>query len=172
MNINYSLPIYKGLYGKIGIGYFKQTFGIIRPFKYDSPIQLLYSTKLYSYSNLQLFAGLGYQKALNWNNSIKCELVYNYYSSFRQKYTVPVPQGDPQINKKALPLGEMINLNFGIVRNVSKKISLGADFIIPIHVHWNKDEMFINNFYSKDEQQIARNKISAGVAVSCYYHIQ
>ncbi len=70
-----------------------------------------------------------------------------------------------------MALGEILNLDFGIARNISKKISLGADFIIPIYVHWNNDKIFINSYYSNDEQQIARNKFSAGFAFSCYYHL-
>jgi hypothetical protein len=66
----------------------------------------------------------------------------------------------------------MVNFDFGIAGNISKKISLGADFIIPIYIRWNKDEIFINNYYSDDEQRIARNKFSAGIAVSCYYHLR
>lgn len=170
VNVNYSQPLYKSVYGKIGIGYFKQSFKIIRPFKYDSPIQLLYSTQSYDYNNLQLFVGIGYQKRLNRSNAVKCEFVYNYYSSFSQKYILQSPSGTSQINKKSLPLGSMINLDVGFDKMISKKISFGVDFILPVYTQWKRDEMFIYSFYSDNEQQIARNKFSFGSAFSIYYH--
>lgn len=170
LTISYCQPIYKGFYGKIGGGYFNQHFKIIRPFRYNNPIQLLYSTQSYNYNSLQLLHGLGYQKLFTEKNSIKCELVYTYYFSFRQKYVVQVPKGDLQINKNSISLGEMVGFGFGMERIISNKISLGGSFIIPIYTHWNKDEIFINNGYSQDEQQIARNKFSAGVVISCNYN--
>ena len=172
ININYSRLLYKGFYGKIGVGYFNQCFKIIRPFNYyDNPGQLLYSTQSYNYNNIQLFAGLGYTKKINKNIILNGCINYNYFSSFTQKYIVYKDNKIWQINKKSLSLGKMVNFDFGMERNVSKKISLGVNFIIPIYTRWNKDEIFINNYYSNDEQQIARNKFSAGFAVSCYYHL-
>jgi hypothetical protein len=119
---------------------------------------------------LQLLGGIGYQKLFTGKNSIKCELIYNYYSSFRQKYVVQVPKGDLQINKNSMSLGEMVDFYLALERNISNKISLGAGFIIPIYTHWNKDEIFYNLQYSSDEQQVARNKFSIGTIISCNYY--
>ena len=172
LNINYSYPLYKGFYGKIGVGYFKQCFKIIRPFNYyDNPGQLLYSTESYNYNNTQLFAGLGYAKKINKNISLNGCINFNYLFSFNQKYIANRSYKVWQVNKKSLPLAEMVNFDFGIEKSISKKISMGANFIVPIYTHWNKDEIFINRYYSSDEQQIARNKFSAGIVVSCYYHL-
>jgi hypothetical protein len=170
LNISYSQLLYKGFYGKFGVGYFNQYFKITRPFRYNNPIQLLYSTQSYNYSSLQLLGGIGYQKLFTGKNSIKCELIYNYYSSFRQKYVVQVPKGDLQINKNSMSLGEMVDFYLALERNISNKISLGAGFIIPIYTHWNKDEIFYNLQYSSDEQQVARNKFSIGTIISCNYY--
>src|ERR1035437_5185050 len=59
LNINYSRALYKSFYGKIGVGYFKQTFGIKRPFNYDSPIQFGWATRSYNYYNAHLYGGSG-----------------------------------------------------------------------------------------------------------------
>jgi len=169
LNIDYSHPLYKGIYGKLGVGYFKQNFGIIRPFRYDSPVDLLYSTDSYHYDNVQLFGGIGYK----WNVSklilLNGNLTYNQYYSYRQKYInhSPVPS---QVNHKSISLGRMINLSLGGEKEISKKISIGVSSIFPVFTHWNDDEIFINNYYSSDEQQIARNKFSAGIVVSCNYN--
>ncbi len=170
INTNYSRTLYKSIYGIVGIGYFKQQFKILRPFDFTQLTRLLYSTESYNYSSVQSFIGIGYIKKINKNDLIKVDVSYNYFYSFRQKYVVYKANNVWQINKKSLPLGGILNFDFGIERNISKKISLGGNFIIPIYTHWSKDEIFFKNGYSNNEQQIARNKFSAGVAVSCYYH--
>ena len=171
LNINYSTSFYKCFYGKIGGGYFKQIFKIVRPFNYYPNLgQLLYSTELYSYNNVQLLAGIGYTKRMTRNASLNGCISYSYFYSFSQKYTINKENKVGQINKKSFSLGGSINLDFGLTEDISKKISLGANFLIPIYTHWNKDEIFINNYYSSDEQQIARNKFSAGIVVSCNYN--
>jgi hypothetical protein len=171
LKISYCKSLYKRIYAKIGAGYFNQYFNIIRPFNYDSPFQLLFSTESYSYNCLQLFTGLGYQKKLGLKNLIKCELGYNYFSSFKQKYfNTPTAISSNQINHKSIPLGRMITLNIGIEKKIFRHFYLGADFILPVSTRWKKDEIFINSYYSNDEEQIARNKFSAGIAFSCNYH--
>ena len=171
LNVFYNKSFYKSFYAKIGAGYFNQYFNIIRPFNYDSPFQLLFSTESYSYNCLQLFTGLGYQKTLGLKNLIKCELGYNYFSSFKQKYfNTPTAISSNQINYKSIPLGRMITLNIGIERKIFRHIYFGADFILPVFTRWTRDEMFIYIGYSGDEEQIARSKSSAGVAFSFNYH--
>lgn len=171
VNINYSHTLNNNLYGKIGIGYFNQFFKIVRPFNYyDNPGQLLYSTQSYNYNNVQLFAGFGYIKEINRNEILNGYISYSYFNSFNQKYLVKESNKVWQVNKKSLPLGEMINFEIGIQRSISKTISLGANLVIPLYTHWNKDKIFINSFYSNDEQQIARTRFSIGAALSCYYN--
>ena len=55
----------KIFFARIGVGYFKQKFGINRPFDFDETggpsSNLLYFTKYYSYSTLNYFGGVGYQ---------------------------------------------------------------------------------------------------------------
>lgn len=131
---------------------------------------MLYSTDSYHYDNVQLFGGIGYKRNISKLISLNGNVTYNQYYSFGQKYIINKKDKVSQINKKSFSLGEMVNFDFEISRNISRKISLSVDFFIPIYTHWNKDEIFINNGYSKDEQQIARNKFSAGVVVSCNYN--
>jgi hypothetical protein len=169
LNIGYSHFLYKGIYGKLGVGYFKQSFGIIRPFYYDSPMQFGWATDSYDYDNIQLYGGIGYKRSLSKLILINGNVTYNQYYSFRQKYInhSPVPH---QVNHKSMSLGRMISLNLGGEMKISKRISIGVSSIFPVFIHWDKDEIFANNHYSSDEQQIARNKFSAGIVVSCNYN--
>jgi hypothetical protein len=169
LNIAYSHALYDGVYGKLGVGYFKQSFGIIRPFRYESSLDLLYSTNSYHYDNVQLFCGIGYKLILKKWILLNGNITYNQYYSYRQKYInhSPVPS---QVNHKSLSLGRMINLEFGEERRISKKVSIETNIVFPVFTNWNNDEIFINNYYSSDEQQIARNKFSAGITVSCNYN--
>ena len=57
INLNYSKSIYKNLFGIVGIGYYKQSFGIERPFNYitpDSTKPIVY-TKKYVYNSVHVF---------------------------------------------------------------------------------------------------------------------
>ncbi len=170
ININYSRTIYKKIYGVVGVGYFKQAFKIIRPFNYDSPFALGYSTESYNYSNIQLYGGLGYRKELNKKISLKSIVTFNWFSSFRQKYVVNKNSKAWQLNHKSTPIGNMVNLTIGAEKKVSPKISIGLDVLLPISTRWNSDTMFYNLGYSNDEPQIARNKFSLGTIISCNYH--
>ena len=102
---------------------------------------------------------------MTFNGSV----IFNQYYSTRQKYinASPVPS---QINHKSISLGKMVNLEFGVERRISKKISVLTNIIFPVYTDWNKDEMFYYLGYSSDEQQVAKNKFSAGVVVSCNYN--
>lgn len=169
LNINYSQSFYKGIYVKIGVGYFNQCFHIKRPFNYyPNPGQILYSTQSYNYSNVQLMVGIGYCKKVSENLILNGCISYNYFNSFNQKYIHN--NKVRQINKKSFPLGETVNFDLAIERKINKKISLALGIILPIYTYWNNDKTFINNHYSPDEQQIAINKFSSGISLSCYYH--
>ena len=169
LNIDYSHSLYNGIYGKLGVGYFKQSFGIIRPFRYESPLNLLYSTDSYHYDNVQLFCGIGYKLSISKWILLNGNVTYNQYYSYRQKYINHSPVAS-QVNHKSISLGRMVNLEFGEESRISKKISIVTNIVYPVCIHWNNDEIFINNHYSSNEQQIARNKFSAGVVVSCNYN--
>ena len=173
VNINYSRSIYKNLFGIVGIGYFNQSFGIVRPFNFTAPdgTKPGVYTKTYAYNNIHFFIGLGYKMNVSKNLSIKGAALYNLYNSYRQKYA---PSnffvGINQINHKSLSIGNIINLNLGVEKQVTKKISIGIDLLLPLSTRWNNDEIFFKLGYSNDEQQIARNKFSIGTMVSCRYH--
>ncbi len=117
ININYSRTVYKNLFGVLGIGYFRQVFGIERPFNYITPdgTKPMVYTKAYIYNTVHLIAGIGYQKKLNGVLSVKGIASYNWYNSYRQKYSPGnVFVGNSQINHKSIALGNMINLSMGI----------------------------------------------------------
>jgi hypothetical protein len=128
-----------------------------------------YSTDSYQYDNIQLLAGIGYKWHISKVIFFNGNATFNQYYSNRQKYinASPVPS---QINHKSISLGKMINLEFGVERRISKKISVLTNIIFPVYTDWNKDEMFYYLGYSSDEQQIARNKFSAGIALSGSYN--
>lgn len=170
ININHSRTLYKNLYGIVGIGYFKQSFNIKRPFSFASPTEPLFRTEFYYYNNLHWFIGLGYRKIINEKFILNSKINYNYFHSFRQKYIVNKEFKTWQVNKKSISLGQMINLNLGLEENINNKFSIGVDAIFPLFAKWNNDEIFFKYDYSNDTQQIARNKFSIGIAISCYYH--
>lgn len=170
VNINYAQPVYKGVYAKIGIGYFIQSFGIIRPFNYGGPLQVLWSTDSYSYFNTQLSGGIGYKKAISKATFLNGNVVYDQYYSFKQKYINRSPTGN-RINHKAITTGSIIRLNTGVERKIYKHISIAIDIMLPVFTHWNNDPIFTTSDYAVDEQQIARNKFSTGLSISAYYNL-
>lgn len=170
INFNYSRTLYKNIYGIIGIGYFKQSFGIKRPFNYESFLGFLFETDSYRYDNTQLYGGVGFKQLLTKTVSLNVNITYNQYYSFRQKYINHSPLSS-QINRKFISIGRMINFNIGMRRNITQKIALGVDAILPVITHWNTDEIFIKNYSSNNEQRIARNKFSMGTNISFNYNL-
>lgn len=173
INLNYSRTIHRNLFGTLGIGYFKQVFGIRRPFDYDTggPQPLIYS-KSYAYHSFHFLAGLGYQQNLGEKFALKGQLTYNTYRSFRQRYTPTTTAfGGNQVNKNSLNIGRMANLQLDLERRLSSKLSLGMGLIIPVWVEWQNDETFFEPLgYAEDENQIAYNKFSIGTHFFCNYH--
>lgn len=170
ININYSRTIFKNAYVIVGAGYFKQKFGIIRPFTYNSPVQFGWVTDSYNYDNIHLCGGLGYNLEISKVFSIKGSIIYNQFYSFRQKYINHSPANGPQVNRKNLSIGRAMSINIGFERRISKKISCSINALVPFLIHWNNDEIFSSLGYSNDEQQIARTKSSFGTMISCNYH--
>ncbi len=84
INLNYSKKIWKNIFGIVAIGYFKQVFGIKRPFDFNAPdgTEPLVQTKSYIYNNLYLSIGIGQQIKLNETFFINGVVVYNSYNSF------------------------------------------------------------------------------------------
>jgi hypothetical protein len=174
INLSYIQPVYKNIFIKAGVGFFKQNFRVNRPFKFDDPSALLFYTKSYSYVNIDWHAGIGIKRKLG--NQTKIEIIGSYMSlhSIKQYYTPTYlslysPQ-NRQTSAKYFRLGYNLNLELGVTRNISEKISLGSHLFFPFIVHWNSDPIFINTYYSTDEQKIAKNKFSAGLSISAYYH--
>lgn len=174
ININHSRILYKNLFIIVGIGYYKQVFDIQRPFKFDDPTKLPFYTKSYEYDNIQFLAGLGYSKPLKNNYSINCSLTYNHFISFKQKYTPEYLSNssfqNSQINHKTLSIGRIINVNLGLEKALTKRISIELDATLPLLTHWENDETFFKNYYYDNSQQIGRNIFSIGTIISCNYH--
>lgn len=171
-NINYSRYIHKTFFGILGLGYFKQLFNIKRPFDYktsDGTKPLVY-TKYYSYNNIYWLVGAGYQREFSKNFYIQGTISYSNYNSFSQRYAQEYSPGVNEIYKKSLSMGSMIDLNMGVEKNITNRVSVGTGVVLPIYTKWNNDGIFIKNYYSSEEQQIARNKLSVGIVVSCNYH--
>lgn len=172
IGINYSRTIYKNLFGVIGIGYFKQAFGIKRPFDFVAPdgTKPLVQTESYSYDNLHLRLGIGYEVKLSNTISANGIISYNKYNCYKQKYNQTYFPNYSQINNNHIALGNMIDLDFGVVKYISKKISIGVNLLLPISTNWNNDETFYKYDYSNDTQQIGLNKFSFGTIISFNYH--
>jgi hypothetical protein len=174
ININYSRSIFKNLFGMAGIGYFKQNFGINRPFDFNDPTNLLFYTEKYSYDNMNWLIGIGYKKQLKKTMYAKALIFYNGLISFKQNYT-PTHLSNAslqtiQVNNKSIRIGGMANIQAGVEKMINKKISIGFDLVLPIYTRWNDDEIFFEYGYADDTQQIARNKFSIGTILSCNYH--
>ena len=75
INVNYLRTLYRGIYGIVGIGYFRQAFEIVRPFDYDSPNNFGYGTKSYKYDNVQLLLGVGYKLPVSKTFFLKIRIV-------------------------------------------------------------------------------------------------
>jgi hypothetical protein len=173
LNITHSRTIYKNLYGIAGIGYFKQSFGIKRPFDYaapDSTKPLVY-TKKYNYNSMHFIIGLGYKVTINESMAFKGSMTYNLFSSFSQKYvTDSYSAGTKQLNKKSIGIGNIISATAGAELKIDRKISVGFDLIIPLSTMWNDDKTFFNYGYADNTQQIGKTKSSLGAAIICNYH--
>lgn len=158
INFNYSRIVASRFYGIIGMGFFKQTFGIIR--SYDDQSWLAVFTKFYNYNNVHVKLGLGYYHNVGENISINGSVDFNEFYSFRQKYN----QNIRSVFHKSISIGESVNFNVGINQNLEHHFSIGADAVFPFLVNWKTDKAFVN------DPEIARNKLSLGVEISGKYH--
>ncbi len=171
-NIHYSHFFYKNLFFIGGIGYYKQRFKIQRPFNYNSPFEPIFQTQSYSYDNIHLTGGLGFQKQLKDGLYLNIVATYNSLNSFREKYVLNKEYGTEQINKKSIPVGHSINIGSGLEKMISKKVSIGFDLVLPVYSKWNNDGIFYKYNRSDDEQQVARTRFALGANISCYYQFK
>lgn len=176
VSVTYSKSLYQNWFFNIGVGYFKQSFNIIRPFNFDGDTvtNLLYSTKNYSYHCFQFQAGIGYGYKLNERFKLNGLLEYKILKSFKQKY---IPTGlsgyqhkSTQTNNKNFKIGNQITLSLGVEKMITKNIGVSANIVIPIITKWNNDEVFTNYYYADDSQKIAENRFTIGTVISCKYH--
>lgn len=173
-NINYSHFFYKNLFIIGGVGYYKQRFNIQRPFQYRTPngSEPLVSTNKYSYQNIQILVGLGYQKMVNEKWSLTGQVNYNMYRSYRQKYQQEYSPGTNEVYKKNFAIGRMINMDFRCERYLKDRISIAAAITFPFYTRWNDDEIFNKYDYSDDTQIIAYPKFSYGTTLSLFYQLK
>lgn len=169
INATYYRHIDRNVYGLIGVGYFQQNFGIVRPFHLNSPFEPLFHTKSYRYDNIQLLGGFGYRKELHKDKAVKAEVTYNVFNSFRQKYIIKEEHDAQQINRKSMTIANALLLHAGAEKNMSSNIMIGAGILLPVSISWRTDNLFYKYDYSNDTQQIAFNKLSFGVNLACFY---
>jgi hypothetical protein len=176
LNLNYTRAIYKNWFATIGVGYFKQSFNIIRPYYFDGDTitNLLYSTKKYNYHCLNLSAGVGYSISINKKFRFNGFASINLLNSFKQDYTPTGYSGfehkKVQKNKESTQIGYMVNVSPGIEYMISKKMSIGANVVIPVITKWKSDEIFIKSLFGDDSQKIAENRFTIGTLLNCKYH--
>lgn len=174
LNLNYIHPVDKSIFIKAGIGFFKQNFGIERPFYFEDPTALPFFTKKYSYANIYWHTGIGVKRKFGYKTRTEVIVSYMSLHSIKQYYTPTYLSFYSPRNRltaaRSFRLGYNINIEFGATRDVSEKISLGSHLFFPFMDHWNMDPIFVNTYYSPDQQKIAKNIFSAGLSFSAYYH--
>ena len=171
ININYSKSIYRNFYGKIGIGYFKQKFGIVRPFDFRETVistNLLYSTKYYQYKNFNYFIGFGYSKNLSNKYSVKISTIYSFLNSFKQEFNnggyTSREFGNPQTRKEKYHFGNSLITQAGLFREVYKNYKIGVDLLLPVYNKWRKDEIF-----REDSNEFYGSNFSIGTSINLIY---
>jgi hypothetical protein len=169
ISVTYAKNIVGNIFGWGGIGYFKQVFGISRPFNFVTPLQPIYSTTSYKYDNLHVYAGLGYKYQLDENVALKGEGTYGWLHSFRQKYVIN--RDVFQVNKLSMEIGHTITLGVSAEKRMSPKLSVGTGILFPLVTDWKNDEMFFKYSYDSDAQQIARKKFSVGLNLFAIHHL-
>lgn len=100
---------------------------------------------------------------------MKGDVRYNKLQSFRQKY-VNEEYKTRQVNKMLMTIGKVININVEGEKAITEKISAAVGVLFPVSTNWSDDQIFYKYDYSDDTQQIARNKFSIGINISCYYN--
>lgn len=172
VNINYNRTIYKNIFGIVGIGYLKQNFKIERPFEFDSPTNLLYSSQSYSYSSVQFDLGLGILINLNSKFKLVPKVKYSHLSTYKQKYIVYKDLGTEQTNKLNFSLGNILQSSLELNYNISKQLSLGVGLLVPLSIKWKNDNIFFKYNDISDSQIIAYNKFSIGSLITLNYNIK
>lgn len=172
VNINYNRTIYKKVFGIVGIGYLKQNFKIARPFEFDSPTNLLFSSQSYSYSSVGFDLGLGMLINLDDKFKLVPKVKYSHLSTYKQKYIVNKDLGTEQTNKLNFSLGNIFQSSLEFNYNISKQFSLGVGFLVPISIKWKNDNIFFNYNDVNDSQIIAYNKSSIGSLITINYNIK
>ncbi len=173
-NINYSHFFYKNLYIIGGIGYYKQKFGIQRPFKYIAPdlTRPGVYTKSYYYQNIHFLLGVGYQKMITSKWLVGGQLSYNMYRTFKQRYKQEYFPGKNEVYKNIFMIGNMINLDIKCERYLNSRLSIGGAIVLPLYTHWNDDTIFVKYDFADDTQKIAESKFSIGANLSLYYQLK
>ncbi len=170
ININYSLDLFKSVYAIAGFGYFKQSFGVERPFDFngDTVTNFLYYTKKYSYGNINWLLGLGYKYDIDKNFAFSGSLLFNGLHSIKQLYTPTSYSGyqykNVQSETNSFSFGQMVSLNIGAVRRVGDKFSIGSDLVLPVYTHWRKDNIFREN-----NTEYYHSKFGIGLSLSVKY---
>ncbi len=168
----YARDIFKRIYLKTGLGYFKQSFS---PQRYtifsaaSSPTRLPFYTKSYHYNSIWLTAGLGYRQRVNQNYVVDVGISYDYLYSFHQKYKEKKVENNYKTQSNHIPVGTMTNFSLGLERKV-RNLSVNINVLIPVIVRWNEDVAFFKYTYANDTQKIAVNKFSIGSSLSFNYN--
>ena len=174
INLNYSRTIYKSFFAKVGVGYFKQKFGIQRPFDFEETggitTNLLYHTKYYAYHNIHYSVGIGYCKPLNKKYSGNFLAVYNFFNTYKQEFDnggyTSVFYGNPQVRKEKYAFGNSVVLQAGLSRHLYKRFGIGLDVLLPIFNKWRKDAIF-----REDTNEFYGSNLSIGTSLNFIYQL-
>jgi len=169
INVTYERMINTNLFAVIGIGKYKQKFGIQRPFDYDDPsTNLLYWTDRYYYECIQYTGGIGYKYEISEKYNLKGLLTYSRFDTYRQEfipqYTSIEAGGKSQVETKKYSFGKSVILTGKVSRSLTKNIGIGVDLLLPFYNRWRKDLIF-----REDTDQFYGSKLNVGFGITASY---
>lgn len=168
VNLAYKRSVHPNFFIALGVGLFTQKFGIQRPFIFDDPTNLLFTTKWYKYANYHYLLGIAYQAKLSNKYNFEATISYNGYETYRQEFRPLFISNESKQSTKVrnvnYKFGESFIVQGGINRKVYKDIKAGMDILIPFYTRWKKDEVFLEN-----PNDTYHPGFSAGLALNISY---
>lgn len=173
IQLNYIRYIYKGVFFRAGVGYFKQIFNLHRKIEaYPNNIWLNYHLiSAYKYENIIFTTGVGYKYHLRNRISIIGSMDYNSLYSYKQKYIIDSPANiAPRIRHQNIFTNEFLDIRVGVNYHIVAPLSLGVETVLPLKVNWQYDGLLDGDIPNNKMSKIAENISSFGLAVNLTCH--
>ncbi len=156
--------VFSKFFFRFGIGYFNHSFSDInsynpnyghseqRQVNYPTTLGLTLYTNNYSYHNLSFI--IGCEKKFKLSKTYNLSTGFNIANNitYSQNYHIPIDNSflPPALKiendyktKNNRFFGTSFYFNISVLKSI-KKVSIGPDFIIPLHDLWKQDAFFIN----------------------------